>query len=227
MKKAVKLALSLALAAFLCGALWASVGSPRLSAEGAFRRVESRQLLPQSRFLTAENYGQFIISGGSRGGNYQQYTGVGLTDDHIHMARLLRKVSWWHSAEKRFEEQMISLPLTGDLTVGILPWHLSGGSWHGFFAYTPLAGTELGVTLTIGDRTFGHRLEADPSGFTQFTVPALNDDPLQDEINARGYDLIGVGYAKDRKTHPVTLKVLLYAADGTVLAETVEHYPAD
>ena len=227
MKKAVKLALCLALAALLCGAMWASVGCPRLSAQSAFRRIESRQLLPESRFLTAQNYGQFIISGGSRGGNYQQYTGVGLTDSHIHIARLLRKVSWWHSAEKRFEDQMISLPLTGDLTAGILPWHFSGGSWHGFFAYTPLAGAELGVKVTIGAHSFGHRLKADPSGYTQFTVPALDDHPLQDEINTRGYDLIGVGYAKDRKTHPVTLEVTLYAADGTVLAKTVEDYPVN
>lgn len=227
MKKAVKLALSLALAAVLCGALWASVGCPRLSAESAFRRIERRQLLPESTFVTAVNYGQFIIMGGSSGGNYQLYSAAGVTDSHIHAVRLMRKVSWWHSTETRHEEQMVSLPLTGDLTAGILPWYITNGTWHGFFAYTPLEGAEIDVRLTIGDSTFVHRLQADPSGYTPFSIPSLKDSPLEDEINTRGYDLIDVGYAKDRKTHHVTLEVTLYAADGAILAKTVEEYPVD
>ena len=203
MKKAVKLVLSLLFAALICGGLWASTGCPRLSPEAAFRRVESRQLLPESTFVTAAGYGQIQILGGSSSGHYQQYSGVGVTQNRLHVARLLRNVLWWHSPMHRTDSLMVSYPLTGDLTAGILPHRLQG--WHGLFAYSPLESASLRAELTIGKTVFTHEMPTDPSGYTQFYIPTLTESPLEDEICVRGYDLQGIGYGKDRKSQHVTL----------------------
>ena len=223
MKKAVKLVLSLLFAALICGGLWASTGCPRLSPEAAFRRVESRQLLPESTFVTAAGYGQIQILGGSNSGHYQQYTGVGVTQNRLHVAQLLRNVLWWHAYPHRTDSLMVSYPLTGDLTAGILPHRLQG--WHGLFAYSPLESASLRAELTIGRTVFTHEMTTDPSGYTQFYIPALTESPLEDEICVRGYDLQGVGYGKDRKSQHVTLTVKLLDAAGQVIACTTEEYP--
>ena len=225
MKKALKLALSLLFAALICGGLWASTDCPRLSAQSAFRRVESRQLLPESTFVTAAGYGQIQVLGGSDSGHYQQYTGVGVTDSRLHVTQLLRNVLWWHSPLYRTDSLMVSYPLTGDLTAGILPHRLQG--WHGLFAYTPLESASLQAELTIGRTVFTHEMTTDPSGYTQFSIPALTESPLEDEICVRGYDLQGVGYGKDRKSQHVTLTVKLLDAAGQVIACTTEEYPVD
>ena len=225
MKKALKLALSLLFAALICGGLWASTGCPRLSAQSAFQRVESRQLLPESTFVTAAGYGQVQVLGGSAAGHYQQYTGVGVTDSRLHVTQLLRNVLWWHSPLYRTDSLMVSYPLTGDLTAGILPHRLQG--WHGLFAYTPLEGASLQAELTIGRMVFTHEMTTDPSGYTQFYIPALTESPLEDEICVRGYDLQGVGYGKNRKSQHVTLTVKLLDAARQVIACTTEEYPVD
>lgn len=226
MKKAVKLILCLVLAAVLCGALWVSMESPRLSAEAAFRRMESRQLLPKSRFVEAEGCGQIQILGGKNSGLYQQYTAAGVTESHVHLAYLQKKSFWWYSHDRHRDQNMISLPVEGDLTAGILPWRLEG-VWHGFFVYTPLEGDRYSVTLTVGDTVFTHTMPARPSGFTPFSIPSLGETPhLEDEIGVRGYDLVGVGYGKDRKSRDVTLEVILYDENGQPLARTQVEYPA-
>ena len=225
MKKAVKLLFSLLFAALICGGLWASNGCPRLSAQSAFQRVESRQLLPESTFVTAAGYGQVQVLGGSAAGHYQQYTGVGVTDSRLHVTQLLRNVLWWHSPLYRTDSLMVSYPLTGDLTAGILPHRLQG--WHGLFAYTPLEGASLQAELTIGRMVFTHEMTTDPSGYTQFYIPALTESPLEDEICVRGYDLQGVGYGKNRKSQHVTLTVKLLDAARQVIACTTEEYPVD
>lgn len=222
MKKWIKLAISLTALTLVLGMQWAANGCPRFTAESAFRRVESRQLLPESRFLKADYYDTGLLIGKGR---QELYTGVGVTDSHLRLVKLSKRGGLWHDENTLFTGGMLSLPLEGEITCGILPWRLASPAWHGIFVYTPLEAGAIRASVTIGDQVFAQEAAPQPGGYTQFFLEELLDHPLEDELTVRGYDLQGVGYDPARKNRNVTLEVVLFDENGQELARAVKHYP--
>lgn len=221
MKKPVKLAFYLLVCAALVFLLWARADCPRLSAESALRRIESLNLEPKSAFLTAVNLGQIR----SNSGNYQRYLAAGVTDTYLHMAEVRNRVWLWY-CNHSFYRPLVSVPLEDGPVAGIAPddWPFD----HTFFLYTPQPAESWVATVTVGDLSYATEGACDPSGFTLFEFPQLEDcsETVGNNLKAHAYDMLNIGYAKDSKNMDISLTVALFDADGQPAGFTATEYPA-
>ncbi|MBR5536547.1 MAG: hypothetical protein IKU58_01440 [Clostridia bacterium] len=221
MKKAVKLTLWLLLSAALLFFLWVQDDCPALSAEQAFHRMESRYLLPESRFEGLASLG-YLRSGT---GNYQRYLAAGVTDTHLHMAEVRKKALLWYIVDQ-WSGSIASVPLEGETTVGIAPdyWPFD---YH-FFCYTTLPAQQWEATVTVGDLSYTTEGTCGADGFTLFAFPQLENCPqaISDHLKALAYDLLGVGYNKNNKTVDISLSVALFDENGQPLGVAATEYPA-
>ena len=220
MKKAVKLTLWLLLSAVLLFFLWVQDGCPALSAQQAFHRMESRYLLPESRFEGLASLG-YLRSGTA---NYQRYLAAGTTDTHLHMAEVRKKALLWYVVD-RWDGSIASVPLEGETTVGIAPdyWPFD---YH-FFCYTTLPAQQWVATVTVGDLTYTTEGTCDPSGFTLFRFRQLKNCPeaISASLKALSYDMLGIGYDKNSKTMDISLAVALFDANGQPVGFGAKDYP--
>lgn len=221
MKKPVKLALYLLACAALVFLLWFRADCPRLSVQAALRRMESINLQPKSTFVTAVNLGQIR----SNSGNYQRYLAAGVTDTHLHMAQVRSRVWFWY-CNHDFYRYLVSVPLEDGPVAGIAPddWPFD----HTFFLYTPLPAESWVATVTVGDLSYTTDGTCDPSGFTLFAFPQLEDcsETVSNNLKAHAYDMLNIGYAKDIKNADITLTVALFGADGQPVGSASRDYPA-
>lgn len=221
MKKPIKLLCWLLLSAALLFFLWARLDCPRLSAESAMRRVESANLAPESTFVTACDLGSVYMT---TGGNYQRYLAAGVTDTHLHMAELRNQVWLWYCDEGTYRP-LVSVPLEGGPVAGIAPngWPFD----HFFYLYTSRPAANWVATLTLGDLFYTTEGTCDPSGFTLFEFPQLENcsEAVSNDLNARAYDMLGIGYPKDYKTVDISLTVALFDENGQPAGFAAAEYP--
>ena len=221
MKKTVKLTLWLLLSAVLLCFLWVQDGCPALSAEQAFHRMESRYLLPESRFEGLASLG-YLRSGTV---NYQRYLAAGVTDTHLHMAEVRKKALLWYIVDQ-WNGSIASVPLEGETTVGIAPdyWPFD---YH-FFCYTTLPAQQWVATITVGDLSYTTEGACAADGFTLITFPQLEgcSETVSDSLKALAYDLLGIGYNKNNKTVDISLSVALFDENGQPLGVAATEYPA-
>lgn len=221
MKKPVKLAGYLLVCAALAFLLWARADCPRLSAESALRRVESLNLAPKSTFLTPGFLGEISVMGG---GDYQRYLLTGVTDTHLHMAQMRKKGLFWHCEDSAYRP-LASVPLEGGPVAGIAPnyWPFD----HFFFLYTPQLAESWVATVTVGDMSHTTKGICDPGGFTLFEFPQLDHcgEAVSNNLSARAYDMIGMGYNKDSKTMDISLSVTLFDTGGQPVGFASREYP--
>ena len=106
MKKPIKLLVYLLISAVILFFLWARAECPRLTAQGALNRLESSNLAPKSKFVSAHSLGTL----NSNGTNYQRYMVAGVTDTHLHMSEIRKGAFLWHQPD-RFYIPLTSFPL--------------------------------------------------------------------------------------------------------------------
>ena len=225
MKKPVKLLVYLLISAVILFFLWARAECPRLTAQGALNRLESSNLAPKSKFVSAHSLGTL----NSNGTNYQRYMVAGVTDTHLHLSEIWKGGFLWHRSS-RLTMPLVSLPLE-DAMVGIAP-----DTWPfdcSFFCYTVLPAQSWKARLTVGGFSCQQEGQCDPSGFTVFEFQILSaaaeqdilDPWITDNIRARVYDMTDTGYDKAMKSRDITLEITLYDGDGAELARAVRDYP--
>ena len=211
----------------LLGCFWIVMDMPNLTAEGAFFKAERRQILKESTFLEAFYLANVGYSGKDvMNGSIFVHTGVGKTETALHTTELCRKMPspLWYN-----EEEMVVIPLTGDLTAEWNPWC---AEWQriGVLVYSPLVFDHGCVTVTVGRFGFTQELDATETGLMIVEFPDLSDDPIFDQIRQqiqwRQYDLRSIGYDESQKTIDVTLKVILYDSANVEIARVVKDYPA-
>ena len=227
MKKPVKLLVYLLISAAILFFLWARAECPRLTAQGALNRMESSNLAPKSKFVSAHSLGTL----NSNGTNYQRYMVAGVTDTHLHMLEIRKGVFLWHQPD-RFYIPLTSLPLEDALT-GIAPdqWPFD----FSFFCYTTLPAQSWKARLEMGSFSCTQEGECDASGFTLFRFQTLSPatryqelEPwIEDNLSARVHDMIGGGYSQDYQKEDVTLEVVLYDSANAEIARVVKEYPAE
>lgn len=226
MKKPVKLLLYLLLSAALVFFLWARAECPRLTAQGALHRMESANLAPKSKFVSAHSLGTL----NSNGTNYQRYMVAGVTDTHLHMLEIRKGAFLWHQPDRLYIP-LTSLPLEEAMT-GIAPdqWPFD----FSFFCYTTLPAQSWKAQLEMGSFSCTQEGQCDPSGFTIFEFQVLSSatrhqelEPwIEDNLAARVYDMIGGGYSQDYQKEDITLEVVLYDSANIEIARAVREYPA-
>ncbi len=221
MKKPAKLAAYLLVCAALVFFLWARMDCPRLSAESALSRIESANLAPKSTFLKSASLGEILVMGS---GDYQRYLVTGVTDTHLHMAQIRKKGLFWHCEDSSYRP-LASVPLDGGPVAGIAPnyWPFD----HFFFLYTPQPAESWVATVTIGDQSYTTEGTCDPSGFTLFEFRQLDHcgEVVSNNLSARAYDMIGMGYNKDSKTMDISLTVALFDPSGQPTGFAATDYP--
>ena len=222
--KWTKLACSAAVIVLMALTLWVLLEMPAFTAESAFRRTESRQLLAESRFL-GTSFRSIVHYSSDRGairGRSFDHVGVGVTETALHLTELHKLDLRWYN-----DEEMVVIPREGEVTVEFEPW---GAEFQdvAIFVYTELDYDHGTAVLTIGGVPFDARFTADPSGFTDVPFEPLSGvvaDGRQEQAILRQYDLRSVGYDKSRKTQHITLEVVLYDGHDTELARVVKEYP--
>ena len=221
MKKPVKLVVYLLVCAALTFLLWARMDCPRLSAESALRRAESANLAPKSTFLKPASLGEISVMGS---GDYKRYLVTGVTDTHLHMAQMRKKGLFWYCEDSSYRP-LASVPLDDGPVTGIAPnyWPFD----HFFFLYTPQLAESWVATVTIGDLSYTTEGTCDPSGFTLFEFHQLDhcSEAVSNNLSARAYDMIGMGYNKDSKNMDISLTVALFATDGQPVGFASRDYP--
>lgn len=220
MKKPVKLLVYLLISAAILFFLWARAECPRLTAEGALNRIESANLAPKSRLISAS----FLHNVHSSGINYRRYMAAGVTDTHLHMTELRKGAFLWHAPDLKYS--LFSLPLEGGPIAGLAPddWPFD----YNFFLYTPQPAEGWIATVAIGDQSYTTRGACDPSGFTLFSFPQLEDceEAVGNNLKAHAYDMLNIRYDKDNKTMDISLAVVLYDASGEPMGFAARDYPA-
>ena len=227
MKKPVKLLVYLLISAAILFFLWARAECPRLTAQGALNRMESSNLAPKSKFVSAHSLGTL----NSNGTNYQRYMVAGVTDTHLHMLEIRKGAFLWHQPDRLYIP-LTSLPLEDALT-GIAPdqWPFD----FSFFCYTTLPAQSWKARLEMGSFSCTQEGECDASGFTLFRFQTLSPatryqelEPwIEDNLSARVHDMIGGGYSQDYQKEDVTLEVVLYDSANAEIARVVKEYPAE
>ena len=227
MKKPVKLLVYLLISAVILFFLWARAECPRLTAQGALNRLESSNLAPKSKFVSAHSLGTL----NSNGTNYQRYMVAGVTDTHLHMSEIRKGAFLWHQPD-RFYIPLTSFPLERAIA-GLAPdqWPFD----FSFFCYTTLPAQRWEAQLTVGSSVCTQEGACDPSGFTLFSFDKLSrytryeelEPWIEDNLSARVHDMIGGGYNQDYQKEDVTLEVVLYDSANAEIARVVKEYPAE
>lgn len=221
MRKPVKLLLYLLLSAVILFFLWAQADCPRLTAQGALNRIESSHLLPKSRLISVPFMNQLV----SDGVNYRRHMAAGLTDTHLHITEVRKGAFLWHSPNRHYNP-LLSLPLEEGPMASFAPdeWPFD----YSFFLYSPQPAESWVATVTVGDLSYTTEGACDPSGFTLFEFPQLEDcsETVGNNLKAHAYDMLNIGYAKDSKNMDISLTVALFDADGQPAGFTATEYPA-
>lgn len=223
MAKSRKLLLYLAVIALLLWGFWLLMGRPSFSAQGALHRIESANLAPKSRLISAP----FLHNLSRNGVNYRRHMAAGVTDTHLHIAEVRKGAFFWHGSDRLYQP-LLSLPLEDGPMAGLAPddWPFD----HTFFLYNTPQPVELWVaTLTMGNQTYTTEGQTDPSGFTLFTFPQLETCTEEEISNLKAYvyDMLHMGYDKTTKYQDVTLEVTLYPQIGEEPIRVVKEYPAE
>lgn len=206
----------------LCG-FWVLAEMPAFTAENAFYRVERAAFLQESTFLGVDFLGNTHVSGGSPPtGSLMDYAAVGKTDSALHVTELRKKppFSRWYA-----EEEMVTIPLTGDLTAEFEPFR---AEFHdvNVLVHTPLDFDRGLVTVTVEGGT-EHWCYFTPtaSGLVNVRFPKLQFTEDGYQIRWRQYDLRSVGYDESKKTRDVHLTVTLYDREGREIEQLKRVYP--
>lgn len=92
-EKTHKLAVLLLLCIALLLALWLRADRPRLNAQSLLNRLERANLAEESRLLNT----RFVILAGYNGSlQYEEHLAAGVTDTHLHLARLWKRSLLWY-----------------------------------------------------------------------------------------------------------------------------------
>lgn len=204
---------------------WVLAEMPAFTAENAFYRVERAAFLQESTFLEAPYLSTIHYSGrGMRDGKYFVYSGIGVTENALHVTELQKKppFSRWYA-----DEEMVTIPLTGDLTAEWNPW---GGAWDTpLLVYTPLTFDHGCATIAVGELGFTQEFDATESGLVSVSFYAYSTDPtfdpVRDQVQWRQLDLLPVHYNETQKTQDVRLTVTLYDSEGREIEQLERVYP--
>ena len=216
------LALLTGIVLLLCG-FWVLAEMPAFTAKNAFYRVERSAFLQKSTFLEAPYLSQIHYSGrGVRSGKYFVYSGIGVTEKALHVTELRKKppFSRWYA-----DEEMVVIPLTGDLTAEFGPFHAEFYD-ASVLIHTPLDFDRGLVTLTVeGGTEHWQYFTPTESGLVNVHFPELQFTEEGDQIRWRQFDLRSIGYDETEKTQDVRLTVTLYDSEELPLTVLDRVYP--
>ncbi len=221
MKKFVKLGLYVLLMALLGLMMWLSHGKPRFSAEGAYHRVEQRQLMEQSTVVRVRPLDYDQRFGNSyRIGTWKPHIVAGVSDTHLRMTLVYNRMSRWFS-----DKEMVSFPLE-DYTFGIFPWE-EGDFAHGGFLYTRLPYARGEGMLTVGSARFSTAFTPHESGLTNFSFAGLSESgEARKQMEYLAYDLLlQYGYDETKKTADVRLELTLFDENDQEITKIRKDYP--
>lgn len=202
---------------------WVLAEMPAFTAENAFYRVERAAFLQESTFLEAPYLTTIHYAGrGARSGKYFVYSGIGVTESALHVTELQKKppFSRWYA-----DEEMVTIPLTGDLTAEFEPFH---AEFHdvNVLVHTPLDFDRGLVTVTVeGGTEHWQYFTPTASGLVNVRFPKLQFTEEGDQIRYQMYDLRSVGYDESKKTRDVHLTVTLYDREGREIEQLKRVYP--
>lgn len=138
--------------AVLLLALWLRADRPRLNAQSLLNRLERANLAEESRLLNT----RFVILAGYNGSlQYEEYLAAGVTDTHLHLARLWKRSLLWYQA--RLTAGDVTLTASGPCAEGGFTLFDFGDATPVQAGYDALEVTLLdadGNPLTTARRTF-------------------------------------------------------------------------
>lgn len=178
MKKRRKPARYLLLCAVLLLALWLLDGKPVFTAQSVLNRLERANLAEESRLLDT----RFVIFASYNSSpQYEEYLAAGVTDTHLHLARLWKRNLLWYRPQGRTAGQLYAWPLE-EVIVDEAP---AAAAEPLFFCYTALPAVRYQARLTAGDVTLTASGPCAEGGFTLFDFGEAT--PVQ-----TGYDALEV-----------------------------------
>lgn len=188
MKKRRKLIRYLLLCAVLLLTLWLLDGKPVFTAQRDLNRLERASLAEESRLLDT----RFVIFASCNSSpQYEEYLAAGVTETHLHLARLWKRGFLWYLPQGRSAAQVYAYPLEeaiADAAPAVTAEPL-------FFCYTALPAARYQARLTVGEVTLTASGSCAEGGFTLFGFE-------QDGLISAAYD---------------RLEVALLDADGSLL----------
>lgn len=219
MKKTHKLAVLLLLCLVILLFLWLRADRPCLAEQNVLNRLERANLAEESRLLNT----QFAILAGYNGSlQYEEHLAAGITDTHLHMTRLWKRSFLWYPPKGRTTPRVYAWPLE-ETVIGVAPVQAANVC---FFCYTALPAAQYQARLTVGETTLTTSGLCEAGGFTLFefadTGAAARADgqlpeSIYENLTARLYDLMDIGYDPGTKSADLTLEVTLLDAQGEML----------
>ncbi len=231
MKKWIKLALYVLLLAVLGLLLWLALGQPRLTAEQAFRRVETREMVEPGTLLGQWESIEVAHSGSGVGtnlGRWRTHLMAAVTDDFLRMTIVEQRGTRWNSPN-----DLTSFPLE-DYTFGVLPWdgpaQIQGSSWRGScgFLYTKLPYARGQAILHVGEKVFKGQFTPDPSGISFYSFEGLYEDgKSSSQMDLLAMRLQGIRVLSKDPFPDVSLELVLYEESGGQIARMTRDYPVE
>lgn len=178
MKKRRKPVWYLLLCAVLLLTLWLLDGKPVFTAQSDLNRLERTALAEESRLLDTRF---LIFASYNSSPQYEEYLAAGVTDTHLHLARLWKRGFLWYLPQGRATAQLYAYPLEeaiADAAPAVTAEPL-------FFCYTALPAVQYQARLTVGEVTVTASGPCAEGGFTLFGFE-------KDALTSAAYDRLEV-----------------------------------